>query len=277
MGAMTFRELRHRVTLGLTRHLFALRFDSFVRYAWWRIGGNRRDIKVILRDGTEMMVRRGREDYWILSEIFFDLQYDPPMPVPLAEFDTIVDVGANVGYSCLWFARACPAARILAFEPLPAHVAQTRLNIGLNGLAQRVELVGAAASTADGHVTLQPAGARTAVVAPDAPGGKTVAAVDWFSRLPSSPIDFLKMDIEGGERALLADARFAAVASRIRYLVIEWHDPASGQEEKRWCERHLREVGFAVFEGADYGVAGLLWGVRDGTGGEHAASGMADP
>jgi len=261
---MNLREIRHRAFLAATRHLFTLRLESFVRYAWWRIGGNRGEITIGLRDGTSLVVRSGLEDYWIASEIFFDLQYQPPMPVPFAEFEVIVDVGANVGYSCLWFAHACPNAHILAFEPLPAHVAQANLNLALNDLTRRVDLVAAAASTASGTLALEPAGARTAVVSEPSPHSLTVPAVDWLSRLPRGSIDLVKMDIEGAERPLLADARFADVAQRIRYLVIEWHDPEAGVAEKRWCEQRLRDVGFDVVAGAEYGVAGLLWGERSG-------------
>ncbi len=264
MNEMNLRETRHRAFLAATRHLFILRLESFVRYAWWRVGGNRGEIKIELRDGTRIVIRGGIEDHWIASEIFFDRQYEPPIPVPLAEFEVVVDVGANVGYSCLWFARACPQAQILAFEPVPAHLAQAELNLSLNGLTQRVDVVGAAACTAAGTVALEPAGAQSAVVSEVSPRSLSVPAVDWFSRLPSGSIDLLKMDIEGAERPLLADARFADAARRIRYVVVEWHDPGAGVEQKRWCRQRLREVGFDVVEGADYGVAGLLWGARDG-------------
>ncbi len=261
---MNLREIRHRAFLAATRHLFTLRLGSFVRYAWWRVGGNRGDITIGFRDGTRIVVRSGIEDHWIASEIFFDRQYEPPISVPFAEFEVIVDVGANVGYACLWFAHACPNAQILAFEPLPAHVAQAEVNLSLNDLERRVDLVAAAASTASGTVALEPAGARTAVVSELSPHSLTVPAVDWFARLPRGPIDLLKMDIEGAERPLLSDARFADAAQRIRYVVVEWHDPEAGVKEKRWCEQRLQEVGFDVVEGADYGVAGLLWGARDG-------------
>jgi len=261
---MNLREIRHRAVLAVTRHLLTLRLESFVRYAWWRVGGNRGEIRIGLRDGTRMVVRAGMEDHWIVSEIFFDRQYEPPIPIPFAEFEVIVDVGANVGYSCLWFARVSPQAQILAFEPLPTHIAQAEVNVSLNGLERRVDLVAAAASTASGTVILEPAGARSAVVSEGSRHSVTVPAVDWFSRLPRGAIDLLKMDIEGAERPLLADARFSDAAQRIRYVVVEWHDPDAGVEEKRWCRQRLGEAGFDVVEGADYGVAGLLWGTRDG-------------
>ncbi len=261
---MSLGELRRRAGLAVTRHLVKLRFESFVRYAWWRVRGNRGEITIALRDGTRVVVRSGTEDYWIVSEIFFDLQYEPPIPVPFAEFQVVVDVGANVGYSCLWFARACPQAQILAFEPLPAHVAQAQRNLSLNGLEHRVDLVAAAAWTAAGTLALEPAGAQSAVTPEASPNAVRVAAVDWLDRLGPDSVDLLKMDIEGGERRLLADARFADAAQRIRYAVVEWHDPEGGVEERRWCEGRLEAVGFDVVAGADYGVAGLLWGARTG-------------
>src|SRR6516165_5292425 len=46
----------------------------------------------------------------------------------------IVDLGANVGYSCLWWANLCPNAEIEAFEPHPIHAELLRWHIRKNGL-----------------------------------------------------------------------------------------------------------------------------------------------
>lgn len=259
---MNLQDLRQRAFLAATRHLVTLRPASFVRYGWWRLRGNRSDITICLRDGTRVRVRRGGEDFFIASEIFFDRQYDPPIPIPLQSLRVVIDVGANVGYSCLWFARRCPRCRILAFEPLAAHITQVQANLALNGLQERVELVAAAAASHAGSLMLEPAGARTAVVPAASPTAESVPSVDWFQSLPEGDIDLVKMDIEGGERELLRDPRFAELAARTSYIVVEWHDPSRVAEEKRCCRDRLAEVGFDVVEGADYGVAGLLWGSR---------------
>ena len=238
----------------------ALTPRSFVRYCVWRARGNPYDTRVRLRNGYVAEVRGGSGDFWILSEIFFNGQYVMPPGAP-AEVRTVVDTGANVGYSALWFLGEYPRCRITAFEPLPAHVAQIEKHLTGNGLRDRADLIAAAAAVADGTAVFKDEGpeARPA----DDGEGVPVALVDWFERLPEGPIDVLKMDIEGGEIPLLDDPRFAGVAARTRVFVLEWHKATSDRGGRDWCAAKMEQAGFTVTDGAQYyGAAGILWGLR---------------
>ena len=53
--------------------------------------------------------------------------------------------------------------------------------------------------------------------------------------LREEPIDLLKIDIEGGEHALLEDVAFATLP--VRVLVMEWHNT----EEHPDSQTHVRE------------------------------------
>jgi FkbM family methyltransferase len=180
-----------------------------------------------------------------------------------SRLETIVDTGANVGYACLWLLSECPQARITAFEPVPAHVAQIEAHLRLNGLRDRVELVPAAASVKDGTAHFEDKGPESGPAEDGSAERIVVSLVDWYARLPEGPIDLVKMDIEGGECDLLDDARFAELAARTRMIVLEWHEPTNGRGGRDWCAERLAQAGFSVSDGAQqYGVAGLLWGVR---------------
>lgn len=66
----------------------------------------------------------------------------------------IVDAGANIGASVVWFARQFPDAQIAAFEPDPNNFSLLEINTaGLN-----VELHHAAVSSRDGRVNLSDPG-----------------------------------------------------------------------------------------------------------------------
>ena len=85
--------------------------------------------------------------------------------------------------------------------------------LALNGLTAKVHLHAAAAGTEAGRGWLTDEGVRSTLVGP---GGPLETAVeDFFDEVGSEPIDFLKIDIEGGEYPLLADPRFAALQVRI--------------------------------------------------------------
>ena len=67
----------------------------------------------------------------------------------------IFDIGANCGTFTLPLAAAAGSgSRIIAFEPNPVMADRLKTNLALNGLTERVEIVGAALGATDGEATL---------------------------------------------------------------------------------------------------------------------------
>jgi FkbM family methyltransferase len=60
--------------------------------------------------------------------------------------ETIVDVGAHIGTTSVAALTNHGLARALAIEPDPAHIPLLRANVALNGLHERVTVIGAAIS-----------------------------------------------------------------------------------------------------------------------------------
>ena len=65
-----------------------------------------------------------------------------------------------------------------------------------------------------------------------------------FGVLGGMTIDLLKMDIEGGEYAILDDPRFAGL--RMRWLVMECHRTAAVARPRGYCRRRLETLGYEV-------------------------------
>ena len=66
---------------------------------------------------------------------------------------TAVDIGANIGLATLAMATALPnTARLLAVEPSPRNLVHLRRNLAENGMAERVEVVAAAAGAEPGSL-----------------------------------------------------------------------------------------------------------------------------
>ena len=68
-------------------------------------------------DGIEhaIAIRVGTSDSTIFQQIFTEQEYGPLAALPGPSL--ILDCGANVGYSAIWFLNRFPSARVIAVEP----------------------------------------------------------------------------------------------------------------------------------------------------------------
>jgi FkbM family methyltransferase len=153
-------------------------------------------------------IRLGETDQQVFRKIFVRNEYGFVTP---PDVRAIVDAGANVGYSVLWFRRQYPEARIVALEPDPENFAVLEANCGhLPG----VTLLQAALWGVDGEVRIETRnqagrdlrswGRRTAAIATAAEGGSvTVPALTpraVMERAGFDEVGIFKMDIEGAEK-----------------------------------------------------------------------------
>jgi FkbM family methyltransferase len=211
-------------------------------------------------------------DNFPLEEVFRDRCYQAPAAVHAALTGTgralrVVDLGGHLGYFGAFVLSRYPDANVLAFEPEPEHARLLRSCIDINGLEARWQLVEAAAYTED--ATLSFAGSRSIASHISHLGGESedvieVVARDVFPHL--GDVDLLKMDIEGGEWALLFDDRFGEALPRA--IVLEYHSGGCpGDNPKRTATDRLSELGYRVDapasdetpDDAPFWGRGLLW------------------
>ncbi len=230
---------------------------SRTRYLIWRLLGGRSPIELRLKSGLRVRIRsRSTTDYGVAWDIYWRGCYR--CPEPLSSVRRIVDLGANVGYSCLFWCQQYPEALVTAFEPHPEHLSAIAGHLTANRFSDRVKVVEAAAGVAEAAMYLVDAGSSSAIT--ESPGGYAVSVVDFFQIL-EGPIDILKIDIEGGEYGLLADERFGALGART--VVVEWHKTDNYPDGRKWCEDRLRTFGYRTRIGfEDLPLAGLIWGFR---------------
>jgi FkbM family methyltransferase len=232
---------------------------SLVRYLLWRLGGRRDAVALRLAKGPVILLRppgAANNDYGVAYEIFVYRYYHCPRPLPAASIGRIVDLGANVGFSCLYWLTRFPKAEVIALEPHPSHFAQCRANLAANGMLPRVELHQAAAGAAPQRIMLSDAGTSSSVVA-DAADGIAAEMLDVFALLDGRRVDLMKLDIEGGEYAILDDPRFAAL--QVPYLVMEWH---GGPADRDRCLSRFSALDYETLELFDSGSYGMLWAFR---------------
>jgi FkbM family methyltransferase len=198
-------------------------------------------------------------DYDIAWQIYWRGDYEAPQP--LCDVRKVVDLGANVGYSCIYWCNKYPDCRVTALEPHPAHVEIMKDNLARNGLLNRVNVVAAAAGANERSSYLTDA--RTSSTVTDQASDFEIRVLDIFrqSEFAGETIDILKIDIEGGEYELLFDPRFRNL--NVRVLVIEWHNTTEHPDGKTLCLQKLKEFGYQTHIGSeDLPLAGLIWAFR---------------
>lgn len=127
----------------------------------------------------------------------------------LGDNATLIDCGANIGIVTMLIATSCPGVgRIVCLEPDPTFHSLLALNMSL--LGRPVDVIRAAAGSVDGTGELRfPDYDRTEnaqFVDASGDGSVTVLRVDSLDVDRSLPV-LLKVDVEGGELAVLEGAR----------------------------------------------------------------------
>ena len=147
------------------------------------------------------------------------------------------DVGANVGVYALQFARwAGRTGRVVAFEPNPLAAATLGEHVRMNHLQGRVRIVQAAVADLPGVRTFHMAEAdgmsrlgqpNPEIAARTRPVPVQVTTIDAYCSADAAPPDWLMIDVEGFEFAVLSGAR-RTIAGRQAGLniVVEMHPDA---------------------------------------------------
>ncbi|OBA89877.1 hypothetical protein A5662_23575 [Mycobacteriaceae bacterium 1482268.1] len=134
------------------------------------------------------------------------------------EGDYCLDVGANIGYFSLLFAkRVAPSGKVIAIEAAPDTARRLRANLELNKAAGIVDVVEAACAPQKGEVTFYlhphfdgmsrltppPQGKRTrGILGTWTPVTVTADTLTSIVGVDAPRISFIKVDIEGAEAAI---------------------------------------------------------------------------
>lgn len=166
---------------------------------------------------------------------FLDDSYEPEvwswLKQRLNPGDVMLDVGAQFGLYAMLAARVTgPGGKVHAFEPAPDSQAVMRRHLKLNGLADAVTLVPAAASTDSGEAVLHMAGTHPSnTLAPTGadpvalkPVKVRVVSLDDYCREQNITPKLVKIDVEGWELNVLKGAT-GLLANPATIFLVEMH------------------------------------------------------
>ena len=240
---------------------------SKLRYLSWRAAPFGRSLKATLLNRQRLILRPPpADDLETAYEVFVAEVYRSPRMIPPRSVHRIVDVGANVGYTIVYWAEQFPVAHIEAFEPHPEHLSLLSQHLHINNLEERVTVRPVAAGVETESTYLVDAGSSSSVIRQNRHGVIPIQTIDFFEATGTEPIDLLKLDCEGSEYALLMDSRFTKL--KVETLVVEWdatpeHPHADGEIAAR-----LRDLGRSLYFGGGgktpYGIrVGIIWAYKE--------------
>jgi FkbM family methyltransferase len=160
------------------------------------------------------------EDYSVVKDIYKQLFVGEPK--------LIIDLGANIGLTSVYFSKSYDAAVIHAVEPFEDNAAMAKLNMQRNHVKDFRVIKGGIWSH-NCMLSLDKEfrdGKEWSIrLVEDTGGNIRGICLDEMLSSYQQPIDILKMDIEGAEKRLFADPIYAgAFLKRVKCLAIEIHD-----------------------------------------------------
>jgi FkbM family methyltransferase len=191
---------------------------------------------------SPLLCRSGTSDVAVAWELFRNREYECTRGW---EFPRVVDCGANVGLFMAFATMEQDGGleRYVGVEADRAAFEMLERQTSMQGLQARSQLLHAAAWDEDGEVCFDDRGPSWGRHV-SAEGSVRVRALSIDSILDAAGLDqcdLLKLDIEGGERAVLARAK--TWGPRVRTFVAELHDGL----DYEWFSALAHEAGFEPY------------------------------
>lgn len=163
--------------------------------------------------------------------------------------DTLLDIGANIGYMSACFLTRIPKSKVIAVEPQPEVVDLLRTNLKPFGERAQVAPVALSDSNREGflQIDLVNRGASK-LVSED--GGQTAKVEIWsperlFEKFPQEKIDIVKIDVEGHEETVFRALYGSIERFRPRLIMFEDHTDKAAPTSSIGSQ--LRAMGYRIY------------------------------
>ncbi|MCL6261220.1 FkbM family methyltransferase [Aquiflexum sp. TKW24L] len=235
-GHAFYKERKRRVGLFFTILLLLIKAKF----------SNEKEVKVRLF-GFEVSANSPQTLLLLVKEIFIDQVYHFHASHPAPK---IIDAGANVGISVLYFKSLYPNAQIIAIEPNPMALQYLEKNISQNFLeGVRVEKacisdkVGKEKFYYSNKINIANASLFAEI------GKDYLMEVDSLllsDFLSEDVYDLVKIDIEGAERQVLKELKTSGKLQKSKRYIIEYHyAPDYLKDSLQEIQETFSEAGFS--------------------------------
>ena len=211
------------------------------------------------------------EEFHILKEIYINNEYD----FTSSSKSIVIDIGANIGNTALFFSRMPFVERIYCFEPVRDTYEQALYNLDLNNDIHKVKLfknIGLGKNSRKEIFLFDKdwkgnAGVR-GLASPSYVGNDNAkerevqieSATIEIGRIVADNVNMkiiVKIDCEGAEYEILEELYVSGMINNIDVILLEWHDKGS-----EIIEEILLQSGFNYFSRRSNKATGMLYAFK---------------
>lgn len=201
-----------------------------------------------------LFLRAIRADMQSFINTFIDPYLEKKPYLPVAE--TVIDAGANIGYTAVLFASWWPESTIISIEPDQENyelvLRNTRFYPNIHAvpaaLWNKEASLSIEAGQEDGFVVRESASGK--IKTENATRGLSISAL--LKRFGKSRIDFLKLNVEGSEKEIFSEG-YEAWLPETQAMLVELHDGKNPGCSSAVFSA-VQHFHFAVAETAAYGI-----------------------
>lgn len=182
-----------------------------------------------LRNGLRLIHGPGDDAVFSFREMFLGRPYTPHAFYRPEADQTVIDIGANIGWFALFLQSIARGLSIHCFEPAPPALKCLGANVDANGLGEFVRIYPDAVSDTIGKVSLakhQHSAERRLLTGRDSSEDVDVVETITFERarelVGSDTIDLVKVDAEGSEVEIVLGSDVTAWRG-VKRVALEYH------------------------------------------------------
>lgn len=188
---------------------------------------------------------RSDADESVFNEVLIDRDYRI-LDEAIAKATTIIDVGAHIGAFSIYVETLNPKAKITAYEPEPENFKTLKENLKLNHTKNVTPKNLAVAGKQEQRTLYISEDSHNHSLTPDLPNQaqQTTIQTTTLAKIVQKHgrIDILKMDCEGAEFEIFAEAaKTPAILKHIQLIHLEYHEY---ENPVQTLERTLQSAGF---------------------------------
>ena len=200
---------------------------------------------IYFKNGTRCFIRNKSDAIAFFENYFLKLN-TPDKRFEIKSNDTIVDIGAHVGYFTILAAKNANLGTVYSVEPHKESIELLKKNLELNNL-KNVETINAAIAKTTGRISLyidkNDQIGNTIIKKNNQNLSENVNALsleDFMNNNQIEKIDFLKMDCEGAEFEIFynLDKELLKKIKKISAEIHEYNETVSLEELKEFFEKN---------------------------------------